>query len=198
MNVNLIQNDYNEPNFHYNEIPNQTNLNIKGYFQSEKYFKNAINEIRYYFLFKLEILTKITSKWDNILNKDVCSIHVRRGDYLLHPNHHPFPGISYYENACKYFPNSHFLIFSDDINWCKDNFHFISNKTFVENQNEIEDLLLMSFCNDNIIANSSFSWWGSYLNSNENKKIISPKQWFGSAYKNMNTEDLYTDKMIKI
>ena len=91
-----------------------------------------------------------------------------------------------------------FFIFSDDINWCKNNFDFIENKFFIENNKDYEDLILMSLCSHNIIANSSFSWWGAWLNSNPNKIIISPKKWFGNKYNFHNTKDLYNEKWIKL
>ena len=76
--------------------------------------------------------------------------------------------------------NTHFFIFSDDLDWARDNLDFIDNKTFVELEKNIpdhEDMYLMSQCKHNIIANSSFSWWGAWLNQNPDKKIIAPKKW---------------------
>jgi len=84
-----------------------------------------------------------------------------------------------------------YLIFSDDIEWCKLNFDFLENKIFVNGNTDFQDLYLMSKCNDNIIANSTFSWWGAWLNQNPNKKVIAPKIWFGNFYSNFNTNDLY-------
>ena len=96
----------------------------------------------------------------------------------------------------------HYLVFSNDIEWCK--YHLtkdslgIKNIIYVENTKPYEDLLLMQQCNHNIIANSSFSWWGAWLNSNENKKVIAPKLWFGPAYKDFNSIDNYCNEWIII
>jgi 5'(3')-deoxyribonucleotidase len=94
--------------------------------------------------------------------------------------------------------NSIFLIFSDDIEWCKENFPNISDKfIFIEGNKDYEDLYIMSKCKNNIISNSTFSWWGAWLNQNENKKVVAPLKWFGSSI-NHNTKDLYCDGWIKI
>jgi hypothetical protein len=109
------------------------------------------------------------------------SIHVRRGDYANHPNI-GILDISYYQKAViymtKYIENPIFYIFSNDIEWCKENFMFIDKKIIIDKtNNEIEDMILMKNCNHNIIANSSFSWWGAWLNNNDNKIVIAPKKW---------------------
>ena len=89
-----------------------------------------------------------------------------------------------------------FIIFSDDIKWCKNN--FIGDKfTFIEGEKDYIDLWLMSLCNHNIIANSSFSWWGAWLNQNPNKKVIAPINWFGPE-KKLNPKDIYCKNWIKI
>ncbi len=131
---------------------------------------------------------------------NTCSIHVRRGDYLNSPNHHPVQNMNYYMKAIKQMPkDSIFLIFSDDISWCKANFPDVPEKfIFVEGNADYEDLLLMSLCKNNIMCNSTFSWWGAWLNKNPNKKVIAPSVWFGPAYANHNTEDLYCEGWIKI
>ena len=199
--INSIQimHEYNEVNFHYNEIPNiDGNIRLFGYFQSEKYFLKYRNEILNLFEIDDNTLKKINKIYKSILNEDTCSIHVRRGDYLKLPNHHPTQHIEYYLNSVELMGNDkHYLIFSDDINWCNDNFDFIKNKTFISGTYDFEDLYLMSMCKNNIIANSSFSWWSAWLNQNLNKKIIAPKIWFGN-YLNHNTNDLYCNNWIKL
>lgn len=181
LNESEIKFEYLESNFHYNEIPYKEGINIKGYFQSEKYF--SIDIIRKYFEFNdlgLQLPDGCT-----------CSIHVRRTDYLKFPDHHPVQSMSYYNAAMDIMRSNgvqKFLLFSDDMEWCKNNFKDV---IFVESQNDIQDMCLMSMCHNNIITNSSFSWWASWLNTNESKKIIAPSRWFGSAMDGTITSDLY-------
>jgi hypothetical protein len=189
-----------EGGFHYSPIPKiDGNVKLIGYFQSEKYFLEYRNELLE--LFKIDEKTNLIllEKYGEIINQDTCSIHVRRGDYLGLQNHHPTQSIDYYKNAIKLIgEDKHFLIFSDDIKWCKDNFDFISNKKFISDNLDYQDFYLMSMCKNNIIANSTFSWWAAWLNKNENKQVVSPKKWFGLAYEYFNTNDLYCDNWIKI
>ncbi len=124
---------------------------------------------------------------------NICSIHVRRGDYVsigqTHPlNPHPLQSLEYYKEAIKIINADKYLVFSDDINWCKENF-IGDNYIFVDNkisslENDIFEMQLMSTCKNNIIANSSYSWWAAYFNENKDKKVIAPKLWFGKDYIN--------------
>jgi len=212
-NVELINNKefigfkgFNENGFHYNEIPNiDGDLYLNGYFQSEKYFKDYSDEIRKLFSYPDELISSAKEKmvdrygiYETFGNS--CSIHVRRGDYINSPNHHPVQNMNYYMKAIKQMPkDSIFLIFSDDISWCKANFPDVPEKfIFVEGNTDYEDLLLMSLCKNNITCNSTFSWWAAWLNNNPEKKVIIPSVWFGPAYANYNTEDLYCENWIKI
>jgi len=193
-------NSYNEPEFKYNEIPDiENNVLIQGYYQSEKYFKEYSNEVRKLFLCPQEYIDEIKNKYKNLLLKNICSIHVRRGDYLNSPDHHPQQDMNYYMKAIKKMPkDSVFLIFSDDINWCKNNFPDLPEKfIFIQGDSDYEDLLLMSLCKNNIICNSTFSWWGAWLNENSEKIIIAPEKWFGNAY-NVDMSDIYCENWIKI
>lgn len=189
-----------EGGFHYTPIPKiEGNIKLIGHFQSEKYFMNHKNEILN--LFEIDDITKnyLLEKYGEILNQDTCSIHVRRGDYLGLQNHHPIQPIEYYQKAINIIgEENHFLIFSDDIKWCEENFSFLKNKTFVSDNLDYEDLYLMSRCNNNILANSTFSWWGAWLNKNKNKQVIIPSKWFGVSNLHLNTNDLYCNKWIKL
>jgi len=172
---------WEEPSFQYNEIKYQPNMDISGYFQSEKYFIDAIDDVRYYLEPKTEILNTLKNKYPMIWNEECISVHVRRGDYLLYPTIHPACSSQYYINAMEILPKADkYIIFSDDIEWCKQT--FISDNddvVFVEGQKNYEDMFLMSYCKHNITSNSSFSWWSSWLNKNKDKQIIMPKNWFG-------------------
>lgn len=191
-------NFFNQDGFHFSDIPYSENLKIIGYFQSEKYFSDFRAEILDLFEPNDEVKSYISNKYGNIFNNKTCSLHVRHGDYLHLANNHPPLQMKYYQEAIKYFDeNTLFLVFSDDIEWCKSVFRG-DNFLFIENEQDYIDLYLMSLCENNIIANSSFSWWGSWLNKNEDKKVIAPSKWFGKSYSDWNTNDIYTDKMIKL
>jgi len=191
--------DYQEKFFHFDsDIFNiKDGTTIHGYFQSDKYFNHCSDLIKSEFSFKKEILDICKSFINSY--KNTVSIHVRRGDYVGLQNHHPTLSLEYYQKALtNYFSDDEytFLIFSDDIDWCRQ--VFPNGVVFVEGTNQFEDMCLMSLCNHNIIANSSFSWWSAWLNKNENKKVISPLNWFGPAYAHYNTFDLYPNNYIKI
>lgn len=198
---------FNENGFHYSDIPAiDGNVYLNGYFQTEKYFKEYSNEIKKLFeqpKFMYGIVAGIS--WEKCgvyinVATNTCSIHVRRGDYLKSPNHHPEQSMNYYMKAIKQMPkDTVFLIFSDDIAWCKQNFPDVPEKfRFVEGNTDYEDLLMMSLCKNNIICNSTFSWWGAWLNNNPDKKVVAPAIWFGPAYAHNNTDDLYCENWIKI
>ena len=193
-NLNYKHN-YIERVFHYNKIPLfNDSVKLDGYFQSEKYFEKYTSEIRELFTFNIPHIIK---KYDSFIHKNKCSIHVRRGDYLKSPNHHPTQPIQYYLNAMKHFNNDTiYLIFSDDINWCKQNFPKNDKLIFIEGNKDYEDLMLMSMCQNNIICNSTFSWWAAWLNKNKNKKVVAPRRWFGSALSKNNTKDIYPKNWI--
>jgi hypothetical protein len=170
-------------NLDYQDIViNDTNKNIElmGYWQSYKYFNHCKNKIKTYFTFREEIIEK------NYLGSDefsYCFIHVRRGDYVNLPNHHPVLEMDYYIKAINkvqefsFDKSVKFIVCSDDIEWCKNN--FIGSQYLFSESDEINDLCKMTLCDYAIIANSSLSWWGAYLGRSEN--VIAPKKWFGSA-----------------
>lgn len=166
------------------------NCTLLGYFESEKYFKHIENDIRINYQFKDEILETCLKHGEKFLTENPVALVIRRGDFLAphNINRHKVCDISYYENALKKFKNRSILIFSDDVEWCKNQKLFNSRQcNFVENNSSIYkghfDLCLLSMCNDFIIANSTFAWWGAWLSDNKNKKVIAPKEWFGSELK---------------
>ena len=156
-------------------------LYLNGYWQNELYFSN----IRKLLLGELSPINSMNNLGyaylENIEKSNSVSLHVRRGDYLNSKNIGVL-GVDYYTKAIDYIrqnvENPTFYIFSDDLEWCKDSLGFLDNCIYVDRtQTEIEDLKLMSFCRHNIIANSSFSWWGAWLNQNPNKTVVAPKGW---------------------
>lgn len=190
---------YTEPGFEYNTIPYEqgTNLLLDGGFQSEKYFVNNKQTIIDLFRIPDHIEFQIKEAVPNI--NDYVAIHVRRGDYVNQPQYHPLATKEFYQKAVEEVGiNNKFLIFSDDLEGCKDLFDFIPTKHFYSTGVDWSDLYMMSLCKDNIIANSSFSWWAAYLNANPDKKVIAPLNWFGPAYANLNIEDLIPDSWIKL
>jgi len=186
--------------FHYEEIDfTEENKLVSGFFQSEKYFKGYENLIKYNFRPTDEIINYILEKYPIIFNKRISSIHVRRGDYVRLPDHHPVQSVEYYKQAIDLTKNTtdKYFIFSDDIEWCKQIFN--GNKfIFVENNKDYMELYMMTLCQNNVICNSSFGWWGAWLNNNPNKIVVGPSNWFGPAFANFQTHDIIPETWIKI
>jgi len=176
-----------------------------GYWNTEKYFKNNEQAIRNDF----KLAKPFGSAAENMRVKiasepNSASLHIRRGDYVSIEKVAQVLGalpLSYYEKAMSEIlaknPNVHFFIFSDDINWAKENLKN-NNMTFVSSPDipDYEELVLQSLCLHNIIANSTFSWWGAWLNENPQKIVIAPKKWFADDSKN--TADLIPSTWILI
>jgi len=189
---------YQEPSFKYSKIPTfeSSVMFANSYFQSEKYFSHNRNSILEILSPSEEHLDYITDKYGQVL-KNSTSLHVRRGDYLnLKHVHSPLYETDYYPKALSKISTDSILVFSDDISWCKQNIND-SRISFVENEEDYMDLYIMSMCDNNIIANSTFSWWGAWLNSNADKQVIAPSQWFGHSM-NEPTEDLIPKDWIVI
>lgn len=164
------------------------NATFDGYFQTPKYFEEYRTEILKDFRFPDNNSLIFQSLKSKILNSNSTSLHVRRGDYL-NPNVinilAPLP-LEYYQKAMMLMKDVAYFVFSDDIDWCKQNFKG-ENFIFVERHkdlSDIDDIHLMSLCKNNITANSSFSWWGAWINQNNNKIVTVPKKWFVSPKKN--------------
>lgn len=179
----------------FNSCPD--NVDIMGYFQTEKYFKDIESEIRNDFTFYNETYNIASSYMDGMFsNTKVVSMHIRRTDYIT-DNGFECLSLDYYKTALKRFPELPVLILSDDPEWCKK--YFADEKFFISlSGDECIDLCLMSLCDYHIIANSTFSWWGSWLA--KSKLTIAPKQWFSSTgkFKDLNTKDLYLSDWITI
>lgn len=194
--------------FHFDpNIINKVHSNayLMGYWQSEKYF----NLIRGKLLEELTLIeppTELNSKMlQKISSSNSVAVHIRRGDYVSNPLTQAYHGtcpISYYMQAVKIIAdtinNPHFFIFSDDPGWSKKNIKIKYKHSYIDFNldKDYEDLRLMSACKNNIIANSSFSWWAAWLNKNNSKKIIAPVNWFKTDENN--TQDLIPDNWIRI
>jgi hypothetical protein len=191
-----------EPYFHFCPdlftVPDQTNL--MGYFQTEKYFEHCSDLILGYFQFDKEIKKQAENNFPHFPSKvEYVSIHLRRGDYAGLQQFHPVMDADYYFDAMTQFMDGDycFLIFSDDIQYAKELFGEQENIIYIEGNDPEVDMCMMTMCDHNVIANSSFSWWGAWLNDNTNKKVVAPKRWFGPAYKHVhNTKDLYPQSWI--
>lgn len=191
------------------------NTNLHDYFTTEKYFANIKDVIRKDFSFKKEILEPCKEIVDELENP--IFMHVRRGDYVVNPSAHPMCPISYYEKALELFDeNSPVLVFSDSIEWCKEQEFFQGDRfmlseydekysqtadTLLGRQNTLIpyfDLCMMTLCNGGIIANSTMSWWGAWLMENKTQPIVAPKPWFGTHYNDYNMNDLLPDGWVEV
>ncbi len=168
--------NFKEIPFHYEQFNVSDDSTYNGMFQSEKYFPNRDFIINLFAPSK-NILAKL-KKYEDILKGTTCAIHVRRGDYLDEWRPNFAQDTTYFQNAINLIGDvDKYIIFSDDIEWCKENF-LMGNVTFIEKEEDYVEIFLQSKCTHNIISNSSFSWWGAYLNQNSTKKIVAPKKWF--------------------
>ena len=189
-----------EEGFGYKQLPFVQDCKLMGYFQSEKYFLNAEGKVRELFCFNDQIQANMNTKYQSLMHGGSvnCSIHVRRGDYIGN-NFHEVCHLDYYKDAISEMKRrvniDMFVIFSDDIEWCKQNLQ-AENCVFMEGNSNVEDLYFMTQCNHHIICNSSFSWWGSWLNNKEGKTVIAPGKWFGDQ--SYDTKDILPESWIKI
>lgn len=185
------------------------NVNLHDYFQTEKYFENVSNIIRKDFTFKEEIVNSCLDIMQDLNNP--IFIHVRRGDYVKQPDNHPVCPVSYYKESLKLFDDQcPVLVFSDDLDWCRENFtedrflipttNILYNHTADTNDGRVRsfvpyyDLCMMSMCSGAVIANSSLSWWGAWLINNPTNPIIAPSPWFGKKYSHYVMSDLIPNR----
>lgn len=169
---------FKEPTMLYSEIPliNQSFL-IMGDFQSNNYFKDFNKEV-------VDLLLPDQHQFDG---ENYCSIHVRRGDFIDKSSDYINLNLDYYREACKLLPNrTKFIVISNDQDWCMSNFtkeNGFNNIEFTNPKNpDYLDFEIMSKCESNIIANSTFSWWPAYLNKNNEKRVIAPKKWITDSF----------------
>ena len=185
---------YEEPHFEFddNVFNVDSNTYIYGFFQSEKYFKDVEKELREDFKFKPMPDKQNQAMINKINSTNAISLHIRRGDYVQKKRFQEIYStcsLDYYKRGVEYIVKNlsgsdgipTLFIFSDDKYWVKENLNLPYECVFVDNNSgakSYEDLRLMSLCKHNIIANSSFSWWGAWLNSNPGKIVIAPEKWF--------------------
>lgn len=171
---------------------NPSHFYYEGYFQNENYFKDVRKDLLANFNSGIPVDERNQAVLDKIHETNSVSIHVRRGDYVTLASASKFHGtcsLDYYQKAIEHIakkvPNPHFFLFSDDICWVIQNLKIDYPYTVVDfNQGKgWLDLNLMKNCKHNILANSSFSWWGAWLNENNSKVIVAPKKWNTKSFK---------------
>jgi FkbM family methyltransferase len=168
----------NEANFPQ-KIDSSKNYIFQGYFQSHKYLENIVPLD--YIKLPVEDKKNINRVVDELRshNRPLISVHVRRGDYLLVQHFHNILGPEYYKNAMEFFghiKNPLFVVFSEDKEWCDANLGFL-DFVFIKEKDYLE-LIIMSKCDHHIVANSSFSWWGAFLNQQQDKIVVYPSKWY--------------------
>lgn len=201
---------YEEGNFSYDQrlFNVKPPVYLEGYWQSEKYFLEVEKEIRREFEIIIPPSFENNEILKNIQKNNSVSVHIRRGDYVSVPKFTEFHGtcsLDYYNNAISYIKqrveNPVFYIFSNDIPWSKEHLIIDGKVIFVDindDKTNYEDLRLMKSCKHNIIANSTFSWWGAWLNENSSKIIIAPQKWFKNKEMQAQIQDLLPENWIKI
>lgn len=179
---------------------------IEGYWQSEKYFKDSEGLLRKDFTFKKKFDRDDRPYEKKIRESNAISVHVRRGDYVFDKKtyqSHGVCGLDYYRKAAnliaKYEVNPVFFVFSDEPEWVVSHLRFGFPTTYIAHEGAdrtYQDMRLMSLCQHHIIANSSFSWWGAWLNPKPDKTVIAPKKWF--LDQSINISDLLPSSWLKI
>lgn len=189
--------------YHPKFVSYPKNTCLQGFWQSERYFKDYEQEIRKDFRFRESVIEACKPIASRIRSCQAVSLHVRRGDYVSNPSANQFHGLCsprYYSDAVDHIAGTEksmeLFVFSDDIAWCRENLSFGYPVHFMETNSAYEDLYLMSQCRHHIIANSSFSWWGAWLNDRSNKIVVAPKQWFLDP--SVNTSDIIPAAWVKL
>ncbi|MCF2447073.1 alpha-1,2-fucosyltransferase [Dyadobacter sp. CY345] len=181
----------------------QRGVTLMGTWQAEAYFEDIENVVRKNFAFRKPTDRKNIDLSREISERNAVSIHIRRGDYLnaiWAGSHMVIKDKVYFENAIELIENStdnpHFYIFSDDMAWVKDNIR-ITNCTYVDHNSGMDsylDMYLMSLCKHNIISNSTFSWWGAWLNANKAKIVVMPDRWL----QNDSAQGIFPSEWVKL
>ena len=195
----------------------EDNVNLYGYFQSEKWFSHIENSIRKDFEWRDDVYNMCGQMFDNITGGQAISLHIRRTDHLIKPTYHPVLPLSYYEEALSKFPSDlPVVVLSDDPEWCNAQ-DFFSDDRFLVNTDvpkydhlclegdgthkhscvPYTDLCLMSLCNGAILSSSTLGWWGAWLQKGRTNPIIVPEHWYGPTLEEVNDcRDLYPEEWI--
>jgi len=197
-----------EPHFHYWSAINNASRDcfLAGYWQSEKYFKKYASVLRANFTFKTSLTNRNAELVEQIARVNAVSLHIRRGDYAGNPRilaKHGVCSLSYYQEAIRYITarvaTPYYFVFSDDMDWVRAKLkinspccHIVHNR----GPESYNDMRLMSLCRHHIIANSSFSWWGAWLNPGTTKIVVAPKRWFNNY--SASTEDLFPEGWVTL
>lgn len=174
---------------------------VKGYFQSKKYWEHCETEIKSWFSWNKEFKESVFNKNQKLFSKKTIAIHVRRGDYVNNKNYHNL-NINYYITALSLFPfmrQYNILVFSDDPDYCELHFGCLENVTIIRGNPDIDDMCLMSMCDEFILSNSTFAWCAAYLSENRpDRVIIRPAYYFAGTYADHHdTKDFWPEEWIK-
>ncbi len=172
---------------------------FEGYFQTERYFEHCAEQVRASFRFHDHIVDAARSQLPD--SRPTVSVHIRRGDYKKAPEKFPLVNPAWYTKALELAGGGHPVVISDDPKWCRKQLPkagFPSDATWISGNDAATDLCLMSLCDHHIIANSSFSWWGAWLNPSQEKRVVLPEAWFGPALSDKNTRDVACTDWIQL
>ena len=200
--------DLHEESFYFNPaiLTATNNVYLHGFFQSEKYFDDAAQIIREDFMLQTPLSPQLSELAQRMSATESVSVHVRRGDYLkLTENDWSYAcGRDYYLHAFEFIrarvANPHFFLFSDDPSWFRDNLTFFRPSTLVSGElqtTQHQDMHFMSCCRHHVIANSTFSWWGAWLDPRPDKLVTVPDPWFRAMW-SVDTSDLIPKSWIRI
>ena len=184
-----------EKQFHYYEwekFESKKNINLYGWFQSEKYFNP--DHVRDLFKFDEDFVSNLIEKFHYVFDKKTILVSVRRGDFVNHPRYYQLSYKYYFSAIIENFPDwkqRNIVFISDDNDYCKKHFSFIKNTFFMGDLSPIEQMALGSLCDDYVISNSSFSWWTAWLGEKKDTKIIRPYRYFRGRFSDENDDSDY-------
>lgn len=188
----------NEKHFHHDDTPltGQIDYDIDGWRQSERYWEDSVEEVRQVFGFQKDFEAAQRARFAHVFERPVIAISIRRGDFVRNPNYAQLPPSYYIGALLEHFPDFeryNILFFSDDIPYCKVHFECLPNAYFADGA-DIEQLCLMSMCNDFIVSNSTFSWWGAWLGEKRWSRVIRPAYLFDGKLLANNSDQDYWPK----
>jgi hypothetical protein len=196
--------DYISQKWDYSDINEMDDTIYYGYFQSHKYFEDV--DITNEFILNKKVINNLKDKYSELFNKRTISLHYRLSGDRIEPRiqqYHKTVSKEYYEKALELIDydekNDNVLVISDNIGLSKD---ILKNDNFIyiDNQKDIfEDFILMTLCDDNIVGNSTYSWWGAFLNKNKNKRVVATKtEWLGPSNKHLNLNTAFPKEWITL